>query len=318
MDTDRTIVKELYTHLNKKFFQSRILIKDLKVKRRGGHVYKILIKKNNKTAIYYAKYYSDYKRAYEIYAFNKYHFDSKKYQIARPIFLFDDIQTVVFNNIVGIKFSYLTPFIISPAYFANKSKANKILRNIAKCLTYFQKNTDPEIKNTIDIEISLSALKKIESLNNFEKSKITYILKNNHHSIGELPSLFNHSDFVSKNILISKDSIGLIDIDSFCFDNRIFDLHSFIVNLECRAMIPIYSKKIINKIRREFIFEYKKFYPVLLTEEILLYTKLNYLLLYLYEKQNLQMDDKLRNIKSQLIMKEIKKNIIKTTDLLAY
>jgi len=316
MDTDRTIVKGLYKNLNKKLFPSKIIIKDLKVKRRGGHVYKIRLKINNKTAIYYAKYYTNYKRASEVYAFNKYHFDSKKYQIARPIFLFDDIQTVVFSNIQGIKLSSLTPYIISPAYFANKSRANRIIRNIAKCLAYFQKNTNPEIKNTVDIEISLSALKKIESLNNLEKSKIAYILKNDHPSIGELPSLFNHSDFVSKNILISKDTIGLIDIDSFCFDNRIFDLHSFIFNLECKAIIPIYSKKIIDKIGKEFIFEYKKFYPVLLTDEILLYTKLNYLLLYLYEKQILQNHYKLRGFKSHLIMKEIKKNILAITALL--
>jgi len=266
MDIDKIIISGLYKNLNKKFPAEKIIIKKVQVELRKGHVYKILLKKNSKTKIYYAKYYSNFEKAKKIAELNKYQFDSKKYQMTRPVFLFDDFKTIVFNNIGGIRFSRIIPYIISPTYYANKGQANRIIKKIAKCLVYIHRATNPGIKNSIDIDYTLSILKKIESLNQIEKSKVTFMLKNNHHTIGELPLLFSHNDFVSKNIIISKDLIGLIDVDSFSFDNRIFDFHSFFTNLEFKAIIPIYSKKIINKIRSEFILEYKKFYPISLTE----------------------------------------------------
>ena len=314
MRLDKKIEKVLYQNMKKIYSKKQIIIKRLKVDRREGYVFKIEI--NYKSTIYYAKYYSNKEKIYEIADFNKYQFDSDKYLIARPIFIFDDIQTVIFYKISGIKFSYLIPFVLSPAYFLYKNIVNKIIREITNCLVYFQKNSNPDIWKSIDIDFTLFGLKKIELLDNFEKSKIANVLKNMNNYIGELPLLFNHNDFVSKNILISKEFIGLIDIDRFGFDNRLFDIHSFIFNLELKTINPIYSKKIVKRILKEFFLEYRKFYPIKLTKEILLYTKLIYLVLFLFEKQKLEERRNYKDIKAFFIMKELRKDIISTINLL--
>jgi hypothetical protein len=314
IEIDNKIIDRLNKDLSKRFFKKKILIQKLHVKRRRGHVYRILIKNKNDTTTYYAKYYPNLDIAKKIFALNDYDFNSEKYQITRPIFFFEDIKTLVFNDIKGIKFSCLMPLFLTHAYYFNKKKKNSIIKEVVKCLGYVQKNTNPTLREEIDIDYALFSLRNIENIDNYEKSKALYILKNNHYKIGELPLLFNHNDLVANNIIISKDSIGLIDVDLFNFDNRMFDLHCFNANLELKIYFPLYSKKIIKKIQKEFITEYKNIYPIMLTKDIIFYTKLNYLILYLYEKQKLEKTmNLLPSLKSRIFMNQLKQNITETT-----
>jgi thiamine kinase-like enzyme len=313
MKIDYQIIDGLNKNLNKRFLKKKIIIKKIHVKRRRGHVYRILIKNKNKTTTYYAKYYPNFDRAKKILELNDYELNSKKYQITRPVFFLEDIKTLVFNDIKGRKFSCIIPLFITPAYYFQKKKKNNIIKEVVKCLGYIQKNTNPKLKEEIDIDYTLFSLRNIETINHHEKSKAEYILKNNQYKIGELPLLFNHNDLVANNIIISKNSVGFIDVDLFSFDNRIFDLHSFTTNLEFKAILPLYSKKIIKEIQKEFIKEFKKSYPILLSTDIISYTKLNYLILYLFEKQKLEKTmNLLSSVKSRIFMNQIKKNITET------
>lgn len=314
IEIDYKIIDRLNKDLSKRFIKTKILIKKLNVKRRKGHVYRILIKNKNTTEAYYAKYYPNLDIAKKIITLNDYDFNSKRYKITRPIFFLEDIKTLVFDELKGIKFSYLMPIFLTNIYYFNKKKKDEIIKKVAKCLGYVQKKTNPALREEIDLDYALFSLNNIENLDNYEKSKAHYILKNNHHKIGELPLLFNHNDLVANNIIISQDYVGLIDVDLFNFDNRMFDLHSFTSNLEFKAKFPLYSKKNIKNIQRKFIKEYKKFYPIILTKDIIFYTKLNYLILYLYEKQKLEKTmHLLPSLKSRIFMNQIKQNISKTT-----
>ena len=317
MENEKTIYNELKLYFLNEFPKDEIHIKEIKVKRRNSKVYKIIRKNDYQKNIYFAKQYLDFKRIDKILELNKYQFNSKEYKITKPIFFIQNIKTLIFSNIEGIKLSYFILFFACGGYYIYTKKALNIFRKVAQCLSYIQKNTYSGKKQMLDIEFTFFVLKKLDFLNEIEKYKVYCTLKNNYEKIGDLPLLFNHKDFVSKNIFICNDHVGLIDVDLYEFDNRLFDIHSFISNLETKAFIPLYSKKVITILCDEFIKEYTRFYPIRLSNDIFYYTKLNYLLLYLHEKQNLTKTmNYLHKMKSNFFMQQLKKKIAETVDYL--
>jgi thiamine kinase-like enzyme len=313
MDNNLKIIHEIYKNFCKEFPQKKIKIRKIKVKRKGSYIFKIYVGELKRYSVYYAKYYPQLKNIRYLSGLNNYSFNSNEYKIAKPSFVFNDIKTIAYKKINGIRFSYFIPLIISYNYYIYYRKINEIIKKIARCLAYFQLNSNPRIYKLIDIEYTLLATKQIQNLSRIDKSKINYILKNDYKKIGKMPLLFQHSDFVPKNIIISNNSIGLVDVDYFRFDNKLLDIHSFISNLEFRTISPVYSKKVIKNIKRELLNEYKKYYPVPLTKEILLYTKLIFLVSYLFEKERLiKTKSNYNKIKTKILINQITKNILET------
>lgn len=162
--------------------------------------------------------------------------------------------------------------------FADSLSANIRMQRIAKWLVAFQiggEFTQREVPIIDDVVEAIDELGSTPYIRRETRKRATEWLSSASSTLRSTTPVPSHGDFAARNILQDRDSVTVVDWEKPLVKRHpLYDVQSFVINLERRLIYPLSSHQRVEKLKNAFLSAYLENAPFGINNQMLTITRI--------------------------------------------